>query len=121
MPMFLSSILDRIKSRCIDPSLKLLELQLAIYYVEGIKKAHRLLMLVCMLVCVITVFGAGLVLVPVALLFYAPWEPATKAIVGISIGALYVIVPAIALSILLSEKRWMRLTGASALLRKLVD
>jgi hypothetical protein len=41
--------------------------------------------------------------------------------VGIIIGAMYLIVPAVALVSLLSEKRWMRLTGATEVLRKLVD
>jgi hypothetical protein len=49
-----------------------------------------------------------------------PWEPATKAVVGIIIGAIYPLVPAIALISLLSENRWMRLTGATDVLRRLI-
>ena len=73
------------------------------------------------IVFVITLAGAGILLVPLALLLFAPWEPATKAMVGISIGAVLVLVPAVALTMLLSEKRWMRLTGATALLRNLAE
>lgn len=99
----------------------MLKLRAAIYYLEGVKGAHRILILICLLVFVITLIGAGLVLVPLALLLLMPWEPTTKAVVGIVIGAIYLLAPAIALIFLLSEKRWMRITGATDILRKLVD
>ena len=110
-----------LRSTYLEPSLKMLKLRVAIYFLEGVKKAHRILILICLLVFVITLIGAGLVMVPIALLLFMPWEPVTKAVVGISIGGFYLLVPAIALISLLSEKRWMRLTGANKILRKLVD
>jgi hypothetical protein len=110
---------DWVKSTYIEPSLKVLKLRAAIYYLEGVKGAHRILILVCVLVFVITLIGAGLVLVPLALLMFMPWDPVTKAVVGTVIGAVYLLVPAVALISLLSEKRWMRLTGATEVLRKL--
>ena len=112
---------DWLRSTYLEPSLKMLKLRAAIYYLEGVKGAHRILILICLLVFVITLIGAGLVMVPLALLLFMPWEPATKAVVGIIIGAIYLLVPAAALISLLSEKRWMRLTGATDVLRKLVD
>ena len=112
---------DWLRSTYLEPSLKMLKLRVAIYYLEGVRGAHRILMLICLLVFVITLIGAGLVMVPVALLLFMPWEPTTKAVVGIIIGAIYLLVPAVALISLLSEKRWMRLTGATEVLRKLAD
>jgi hypothetical protein len=112
---------DWLRSTYVEPSLKMLRLRAAIYYLEGVKGAHRILVLICLLVFVITLIGAGLVMVPLALLLFMPWEPTTKAVVGIIIGAIYLLVPAAALISLLSEKRWMRLTGATDVLRKLVD
>jgi hypothetical protein len=69
----------------------------------------------------IILLGASLVIIPLALFFFMPWEPATKGVVGIIIGAIYLLVSVIALVSLLSEKRWRRLTGANDVLRKLVD
>ena len=112
---------DWLKSTYLEPSLKILKLRAAIYYLEGVKGARRILILICLLVFVITLIGAGLVMIPLALLLFMPWEPTTKAVVGIIIGAIYLLVPAVALISLLSEKRWMRLTGATDVLRKLVD
>lgn len=117
----LSKLIDRFKKHLVDSSLSLLKLRLAICYLEGVKSAHRLLILLCVVVGMITLLGAGLMLVPLVVLLYTPWEPTTKAIVGVSIGAIYLLAPVIVLTILLSERRWMRMTGATALLRKLVD
>jgi len=118
---FFQGIFDWLKSTYLEPSLKMLKLRAAIYYLEGVKGARRILILICLLVFVITLIGAGLVIIPLALLLFMPWEPTTKAVVGIIIGAIYLLVPAVALISLLSEKRWMRLTGATDVLRKLVD
>jgi hypothetical protein len=112
---------DWLRVTYLEPSFKMLKLRAAIYYLEGVKGAHRVLILICLLVFVITLIGAGLVMVPLALLIFMPWEPTTKAVVGIIIGVIYLLVPAIALVSLLSEKRWMRITGATDILRKLVD
>ena len=112
---------DWLTSTYLEPSLKMLKLRAAIYYLEGVKGAHRILILICLLVFVITLIGASLVMIPLALLLFMPWEPATKAIVGIIIGAIYLLVPVITLISLLSEKRWMRLTGATDILRKLAE
>jgi hypothetical protein len=117
---FFQGICDWLKSTYLEPSMERLKFRAAIYYLEGIKSAHNILILVCLLVFVITLIGAGLVIIPVALLIFMPWGLTTKAVVGIIIGALYLLVPSLALSSLLSEKRWMRITGATEVLRRLV-
>jgi hypothetical protein len=118
---FVQGILGWLKSTYLEPTIKMLKLQAAIYYLEGIKGARRILILLCLLVFVITLIGAGLVIIPLALLLFMPWDPGTKAIVGTVIGAIYLLVPMVALIPLLSQKRWMRVTGATDVLRKLVD
>ncbi|MDD4051421.1 MAG: hypothetical protein PHR28_05930 [candidate division Zixibacteria bacterium] len=118
---FFQGILDWLRSTYLEPSLKILKLRAAIYYLEGVKGARRILILICLLVFAITLIGASLVLIPIALLLFMPWEPTTKAIVGVVIGGVYLLVPAIALISLLSDKRWMRITGATTVLNKLVD
>jgi MFS family permease len=114
-------IVGWVKSTYVEPSLRLLRLRAATCYLEGVKGARRILILVCLLVFVITLVCAGFVLVPVSMLLFMPWDPDTKAVVGIAVGAVYVLVPAIASIFLLSEKRWMRITGATEVLSKLVD
>ena len=69
----------------------------------------------------ITLIGAGLVLIPLALLLFMPWEPQTKAIVGIAVGAVYLLVPLAAMLPVLSEKRWMTATGAGDTAKRLLE
>jgi hypothetical protein len=118
---FMQGMFGWLKSSYLNSSLKMLKLRAAIYYLEVVKGAHRILIQICLLVFMVTMIGASLVMIPLALLLFMPWEPTTKAVVGIVIGAVYLLVPAVALMSLLSEKRWMRLTGATDVLRKLVD
>lgn len=121
MNALFQGFLDWLKQAYLEPTLRLLKIRAAIYYLEGIKTARQVLILLCMLIFVITLIGAGLVLIPVALLLFMPWQPETKAIVGLVIGIIYLLIPAIALLFLLSEKRWMKLTGTNDILKKLLD
>jgi hypothetical protein len=117
---FFHGIFDWLKLTYLEPSLTMIKLRVAIYYLEGVKSARNILIIVCLIVFAITIIGAGLVMIPMALLLFMPWSPTAKAVVGIVIGAVYLLAPIIALISLLSEKRWMRLTGATDILRKLV-
>ena len=114
-------MLGWLSSTYLKPSLKMLKIRAAIYYLEGVKSAHHILIITCLLVFMITLLGAGLVLIPLALFFFMPWEPVTKGMVGIIIGMIYLLVAVVTLFSLLSEKRWRRLTGANDVLRKLMD
>lgn len=113
-------ILDGLKLAYVGSSVRMLKIRGAIYYLEGVKSTYRALIQVCLVAFLITLVGAGLVLIPLALFIFMPWEPATKAVVGIVIGSVYMIVAGVGLISLLSEKRWMRLTGASEILHKLL-
>lgn len=112
---------DWLKRTYLEPTIQILKVRAAILYLEGVKSARQILILICLLVFVITLIGAGLVLIPLALLLFMPWAPETKAIVGLVIGFLYLLIPSVALISLLSEKRWMKLTGANNVLKKLLD
>jgi hypothetical protein len=114
-------ISDWLKKVYVEPILKMIKVQLAIGFLEGIRAARRILLLLVLLVFVITLIGGGLVLIPLSLLLFMDWAPHTKAIVGMVVGLLYLVVPAVALLPLLSEKRWMRVTSASKVLRQLTD
>ena len=113
--------LDWIKQTYMEPTLRLLKVRVAIYYLEGIKTARQILILLCLLIFVITLIGAGLVLIPVALLLFMPWSPETKALVGLAVGLVYLLIPVVALFSLLSEKRWLKLTGTNDVLNKLLN
>ncbi len=110
-----------LRKRYLDPLIDLVKAQAAVVYLESIKGARRILILFCLLIFIITLIGAGFVLIPLALLIFMPWQPHTKAVVGIIIGVVYLLVPFAGMLTVLSEKRWMVVTGARHTLRKLVE
>jgi len=113
-------VFDWLNSTYIEPSIRALKLRAVIGYLEIVKGSHQILFLVCMLVFVITLIGAGLVILPIALLLLRRGTRHESChrhdyrgtVSARSCGGAGD--PAI-------EKRWMRLTGASDMLRKLVD
>jgi hypothetical protein len=114
-------LIDWLKRTYLEPVIRSLKAQAADAYLEMIKGSRRVLVLLCLLVFVITLVGAGLVLIPIALLIFMPWQPDTKAVVGIVVGAAYLLVPLVAMRPLLSEKRWMSVTGAEETARKIAE
>ena len=95
----------------------LLKIEVAIAYLKIIKGTRRFFVILALLLFATVVFACGFLIIPIALLLFMPWEPQTKAIVGIVIGALYILLPVIIVSALLSEKRWVRMSGVEKILR----
>jgi hypothetical protein len=120
MSWFVSTLVDWLKREYLDPLIRTLKVQAAIVYLEGIKGARRILILFCLMVFIITLIGAGLVLIPLSLLQLISNEQ-TKAIVGAAIGVVYLLVPLAGAIFVLSEKRWMTVTGARDALNKLLE
>jgi len=116
-----AGLLDWLRSAYLNRSVRLLKVRAAVYYLNGVKRVHGILIHTCLVIFVITLITAGLVMIPLVMMLFAPWEAGTKLLVGLIIGLVYILAAAIALLVLLSEKRWMRLTGATDILHKLAD
>jgi hypothetical protein len=101
----------------IDASVALCKIQAAIAYLNFIKGTRRMTLLICLLVFSVVILACGFLLVPVGLCLFMPWTPETKAIVAVSFGAAYIIIPLIVAMVLFSEKRWMKTSSADKLLK----
>ena len=121
MNTLVQMLIDWLKKTYLEPVIRSLKAQAADIYLEGMKGARRALVLLCLLVFVITLVGAGLVLIPFGFLILVPWEPQTKGIVCLVVGAVYILVPLIAMVPLLSEKRWMSVTGAEETAKRILE
>ena len=120
MNTLVQMLIDWLKKTYLEPVIRSLKAQAADIYLEGMKGARRALVLLCLLVFVITLVGAGLVLIPLSLLSF--WgDHTTKAIVGAAVGAVYLLVPLIAMVPLLSEKRWLSVTGADETAKRILE
>jgi hypothetical protein len=111
---FFRGIIESFVTTAID----MLKIEAAIAYLKVLKGVRRFVIATMLLFFFVVVFGCGFLLIPIALLLFMPWDPQTKAIVGICIGGAYVLIPVIAVSILLSEKRWVRMSGVDKLIRE---
>jgi protein-S-isoprenylcysteine O-methyltransferase Ste14 len=118
MTGILREIFRRLIGSEIDASVSLFKIESAIVYLNLIKGTRGLARILCMLVVSVIVLACGFLLIPVALCLFMPWDPRTKAIVAAAFGAAYVIFPLIALTVLLSEKRWMKASKADKLVRE---
>ena len=120
MNTLVQMLIDWLKRTYLEPVIRSLKAQAADVYLEGMKGARRVLVLLCLLVFVITLVGAGLVLIPLSLLQLSE-SAGTKALVGTIVGVVYLLVPLVAMRPLLSEKRWLSATGAEETARKMLE
>ena len=111
------SFITELVESYIRTALDLLKIEAAITYLKIIKGTRRFFIVLALLVFCAVVFACGFLIIPIALLLFMPWEPQTKAIVGVIIGAAYILVPLIVVASLLSEKRWVRMSRVNELLK----
>ncbi len=121
MNWIVDALIRWLKEEYLDQLIRTVKVQAADAYLEGMKTARRILILFCLVIFVAALIGAGFVMIPIALLLFAPWEPQTKAIVAVAIGSAYVLIPLAAVLFTLSEKRWMALTGTRDTVKKLLE
>jgi nitrate reductase gamma subunit len=117
---YLNTIFRKLIGSYVETTIDLLKIEAAIAYINGIKVTRRLFMVLCALVFCIVIIACGFLIIPIALCMFMPWSPETKAIVAIVFGAVYVLVPLITIVMLLSEKRWMKMTRSDELIRKVL-
>lgn len=113
-----SEILRQLINSKIEAAAAYVKIQGAIGYVNLVKHTRHLTMAFCLLVFCGVVFAFGLLMIPVALCLFMPWTPETKAIVGVSFGAAYIIIPLIVMMALFSEKRWMKGSKADEIMKE---
>lgn len=113
----LSSFIRDLIESYVQTTIDLLKIEAAMAYLKVLKGTRRFFIIATLLLFFVVVLGCGFLLVPIALLLFMPWDPNTKAIVGVCIGAAYVIIPIVVISMLLSEKRWVKWSGVGKLMR----
>ena len=120
MNWFVIKLIDWLKAKYLEPLVRSLKAEVAVVYLEGIRGARRILILFCLMIFFVTMIGAGLVLIPLSLLELTT-DAHKKAIIGAAIGAVYLLVPLVGAAFVLSEKRWLSITGAQKTVDKLLE
>lgn len=99
-------------------SLQIVCIEAAKAYVHGVRMARLSAIGMMRMGLMIGLIGVGVLLLHAGLFMLLPWSVETKAILGMSLGFIYTVIGAIALCAAIDERRWMRKSGAAALLRK---
>jgi hypothetical protein len=118
----LLSLVLRMAFRALGESpLRRARIRAVIYYLEMIRTARKAMMTLGALIFCVVIMAGGAILIPVALCLFMPWQPETKALVACAFGVVYVVVALIVAIVLMSEKRWMRITRADKLLKDVLS
>jgi len=92
-----------------------------VHYLKAIRTARSALIRLGALMFCLAIIAGGAVLMPLALCLFMPWQPQTKALVAGAFSVVYIVAPLIAAIALMSEKRWMRIMHADALVNKVLN
>ena len=97
-------------------SVRLFKIEATKAYLNGVRLARLSVLGLLALGLVIALIGLGVLLLHIGLFVLLPWTVKAKAILGLSLGAVYVTVGGVALRAALSEKTWMAQSGAAEML-----
>jgi hypothetical protein len=92
-----------------------------IYYGETILVTRKAVMLLGALMLCILIMAGGAILIPLALCLLMSWQPETKALVICAFGAVYILGSLVVMIALMSESRWMRMTGVQKLMKDVLS
>ena len=101
----------------VEPALRRAKIRAVIWYVELVQSARESAVVFVTLAFCVVLMAGGAILIPVALCLFMPWQPLTKALVGCTVGAIYLFVPLVVVVVLMSEKRWMRMSRADVMVK----
>ncbi len=114
-------VLQMVYRALVAPSLQRAKIRAVMYYLETIRSVRQAVMTLGVLAFCMAMIAGGAVLIPLALCLFMPWQPQTKALVACAFGAVYITVPLVVAVLLMSEKRWMRMTRADDLVRNVLS
>jgi len=89
-----------------------LRIRLALAKVEAVKFARNSVLAVCLMSVFYVLLLSGFLLFHVGLFFYLPGSGAEKGLIFMILGGSYFVLMVLGMCIAVSQKRWMRKTGA---------
>lgn len=114
-------LLLRMVRRQRDSIIHLTRIKTAIYYVKSIQSARCALIGYLSLCLLRLIFGAGFVLVHAGLFLYLPGEMRTKGKWLMIVGGIYLLITIIVFAVILSQRMWMRVSGANKAVIRAVE
>ena len=90
------------------------------YYLRSIRLVRKQCLVVVATLFSLILLTAGLIVVPLGLVYYSAWTSQAKMIATFLIAALYTMIAFGVLWHYFSEERWMKLSGSTELIDRLV-
>jgi hypothetical protein len=97
-------------------SIQLLKIEAAKCYLNGVQIAKLSAIGLMRMGLVIGLIGVGMLLLHAGLFILLPWTVVTKAILGMFLGLVYVVIGFVALHATMDEKTWMEKSGVAEML-----
>ena len=101
-------------------SMQLLKIEAAKAYLHGVRVARLSAIGLMGMGLVIGLICVGAVLLHAGLFILLPWSVEAKAVLGMVLGLLYMVVGVIALRAAMDERTWMRKSGAAEMLAEAI-
>ena len=99
-------------------SLQLLKIEATKCYLRGVQMVRLSVLGLLGLGLVIGLIFVGVLLVHAALFILLPWSLTAKAVLGLCLGVVYVVMGIGVLRVALSERLWMEKSGATKMLKE---
>jgi hypothetical protein len=97
-------------------SIQLLKIETAKSYLHGVRMARLSALGLMRMGLEIGLICVGVVLFHAGLFILLPWTVKAKAVLGMFLGLVYVVIGSIALHAAMDEKTWMKKSGAAEML-----
>lgn len=112
----LSAVAVKVLSHYRHLSIRLLKIEAAKSYLHGVRLARLSALGLLQMVLVTGLICIGAVLFHVGLFLLLPWTVTAKAVLGLLLGAAYMVIGGLALRAAMDERTWMDKTGATEIL-----
>jgi len=99
-------------------SIQLLKIEATKCYLNGVQIARLSAIGLMRMGLVIGLIGVGMLLLHAGLFILLPWTVVTKAILGMFLGLVYVVIGFVALHATMDEKTWMEKSGIAEMLEE---
>jgi len=116
---FLRGLFSAFLGRWIDRLLGTLEIEAAILYVGGVRKAREAFIALLLAVLFLLLMTTGFLLIHVGLFLWLPWSLPARALVLLVLGAAYFGSGLAVVITITSERAWMKFTKVDLPLARL--
>lgn len=106
----------RLLDNCRRLSVQLLRIEAAKSYIQGVRMARLSAIGLVRVGLAVAVIGLGAVLLHVGLFIVLPWTVEAKAILGMVLGLVYMVLGGLVLRSAMDERTWMAKSGAAKML-----